>query len=150
MKEVKMKTGRWQAAICATLNLTFGFFNVWKSQTAQKMNHDPSEMAAQLAAMQKLMAEQQATLEREREERRRKEAELDKLRFRADSSLDSVNSSTKSSTELNEVDALRRQLMAREQELREKEEQIREKDERLSVLSQRYKNNLISLTREKC
>ena len=40
------------------------------------MNQNPAEMAAQLAAMQKLMAEQQATLEREREERRKREVEL--------------------------------------------------------------------------
>ena len=113
------------------------------------------DMAAQMAQMQRMLAEQaaamaaqQAALEKERQERARQQEELEREReekqrlmdgsSRVTSSLglgldDDLNSERSG---LSEVEVLKRQLAARERELRNKDEQLKERDERLSLLDQ--------------
>ena len=108
------------------------------------------DVAAQLAMMQKLMADQAAQLEAqrkeleaERRERAKREEGLKAQFMRSNQQPESgIHSGQMSSVQSSftadaELDALRRQLEERERELKQKDEQLKERDDRLSLMTHR-------------
>ncbi|XP_059096191.1 protein enabled homolog isoform X1 [Tigriopus californicus] len=127
------------------------------SQKQKPSIMDPSQMSngnsngdmeLQMAAMQKMLAEQaekmrlqQEALERERQERQRDQAEMEKERQRMDSGSRMTSNGDDDSVS-SELEILRKQLAAREQELKTKDDQLKERDERLSLMSQRSNSEM--------